>query len=258
MNCTKTFPSVSVVIPAFNAESCLKRAVSSVSCQDYQGEIDMIIVNDCSTDNTAEIAEELAKSCNNIKVINLTKNLGVAAARNCGIESCRGEFVAFLDCDDAWTVDKLSKQMTLQIETGADLVYCSYMLIDDESRRPIGEYTVPNHVDFKSMLRENYIGCSAVLMRRDAAEAHPFDGAFYHEDYAMWLTLLKDGCSFYGCPECLMLYTVSKNSRSGKKLRSAYNRLLIYRKMLGFSLAKSFCCMASYAFSGIKKHLFHK
>lgn len=248
-------PSVSVIIPAFNAEECLKRAVSSVLCQDYRGKIEIIIIDDCSTDSTAKIAKSLSMENDNIKVISLVENCGVAEARNKGVGACRGEFVAFLDCDDEWTTSKLSSQIALQLETGADAVYCSYTLVDDKNGHVLGEYEVPKHIDFEGLLKENYVGCSTVLIKREAVLTHPFSNDFYHEDYALWLTLLKEGYLFCGCRESLVNYMVSKKSRSADKLRSARNRWKIYRNMLGLSLKKSIFCMVFYTFAGLKKHL---
>lgn len=110
---------ISVVIPNHNGAQFLVEAVSSVIGQDYP-EIEIIVVDDGSTDNSIERLREFGTK---IKVIE-TSNRGASAARNAGIFAAKGEYLAFLDSDDLWTEDKLSLQFELMQGSGLDLVYC--------------------------------------------------------------------------------------------------------------------------------------
>ncbi len=116
---------VSVIIPTYNRAHLIKRSAMSVLNQTY-GNLELIIVDDGSTDNT----EEVVKSIDDDRVIYIKQpNQGACAARNNGIDHAQGEFIAFQDSDDEWHVDKLEKQIKCLKETGADMVYCRVLAI---------------------------------------------------------------------------------------------------------------------------------
>ncbi len=114
--------AVSIIIPAYNAEETLKGAVDSVLNQTLSN-IEIIIVNDGSTDATRKVISTYEKECSNIVVIS-KKNEGVSAARNAGITVARGEFIAFLDADDAMESTMLEKMYNLALKEDADAVQC--------------------------------------------------------------------------------------------------------------------------------------
>jgi glycosyltransferase involved in cell wall biosynthesis len=129
-------PLVSVVIPAFNAEQFLERTLSSVQQQTYEN-IEIIIVNDGSTDASEHISAKFAASDPRIKTITQT-NSGVASARNRGLHSSSGEYVAFLDADDIWHPTKVERQMAALLastnSTGYGAVYTLHRHIDSQDR----------------------------------------------------------------------------------------------------------------------------
>ncbi|MBD8960688.1 MAG: hypothetical protein EGR81_08045 [Ruminococcaceae bacterium] len=104
------------------------------------------------------------------------------------------------------------------------------------------------------MLTENVIGCSTVMMNRSILEKHLFPSEVYHEDYALWLELLRAGYNAVGCTEVLTEWRIVKNSRSFNKRKSAKNRWIIYRKMEKLPLYKSIRVFIAYAYHGFKKH----
>jgi len=112
-------PLVSVVIPNFNNEPYLAECLESVIAQSYKG-IEIIVVDDGSTDRSIEI---LDKYQSKIRVIRSSHN-GASVARNIGIEQSKGQFIAFMDSDDIWIIDKIEKQVLVLLNNDADLVYC--------------------------------------------------------------------------------------------------------------------------------------
>lgn len=242
-------PTISVIMPAYNAASFIESAIRSVMRQTYQN-WELLVLDDRSTDETASIAEKLASQDSRIRVIRREENSGGAAkVRNQGITLARGEYIAFLDSDDEWLPEKLERQLAAM--GSADFCYTSYAVIDAAGVSCKLDYIVPANVDFESLLRENFIGCSTVLMRRELAG---FNTDFFHEDYVLWLQLIMDGHRGVGCPEVLTRWRYIETSRSFNKVEAAKNRWRIYRGYLHLPLIKSIRAFCSYALAGLRKY----
>ena len=246
-------PMVSIVMPSYNCETFLEQAVRSVLAQTEQN-WELLILDDASEDGTRAVAERLAGEDERIRLICNEQNMGVARTRNRGFELCRGEFTALLDSDDVWHPEKLERQLALLRRSGAALCYCAYEIIDENGQPVRAPYTVPEQVGFEDLLKENVISCSTVVLRRDISQAYRFDPGYYHEDYVLWLRLLKDGHRAVGCPETLAAWRLNPGSRSFNKLKSAQNRWKIYRNHLKLPFFKSLSAFAAYAVAGFRKY----
>ena len=245
-------PMVSIVMPAYNAEKYIGAAISSVQAQTVS-DWELIVVDDCSTDQTAEIVKELAKGDSRIHPIFSARNSGVVASRNMALDVCTGRYIALLDADDIWHPEKLERQLQKIAETKADIVYCSYAIVDQNGRKCCADFVVDEHTDFWGMLRRNEIGCSTVLLDFSKG-AYRFQDGFGHEDYVLWMTMLKNGCTAAGISDVLVDWRKAEGGRSFNKRKSACNRWKIYRVCLGLSLwgsAKAFAC---YAVNGLRKY----
>lgn len=249
-NSKESKPLVSVIMPSYNAEKYIKEAIESVIAQTYTN-WELFVIDDGSTDKTAEIAQSYAEKDSRIILHRNSCNMGTANTRNVGIKLANGEWIATLDSDDIWHPEKLEIQLKKAEETGALFLYTSYSLFCDGFRE---EYTVPEKVDYSSLLTENVIGCSTVMMHKSILKDHLFPSEVYHEDYALWLDLLRGGYNAVGCKEVLTEWRIVRNSRSFNKRKSAKNRWIIYRKMEKLPLHKSLRVFAAYAYHGFKKH----
>jgi glycosyltransferase involved in cell wall biosynthesis len=193
-------PLVSVVIPNFNREAELQRAVDSVLAQDYPA-LEVIVVDDASTRPVRLDLPPAAREA--VRWLQLERNGGGATARNAGIDAAKGEVVAFLDSDDVWTSDKLTRQMAAYLADGRprDAVYYSQVVLDRGSEqltlpeRPlaqgegVGDYLFP--------WRGNLIHTSSLLMHRDLAARVRFtDGLRIHQDVDFCLRLQQAGARF--------------------------------------------------------------
>ncbi len=241
---------VSIIMPLYNGADFLESTVHSVQAQTVS-DWELIIIEDCSTDESRSLAERLAAEDPRIRLLKNPRNMGTAASRMKGIRESRGQWLAFLDCDDLWLPDKLEKQLPL-LET-ADVVYSSYQMID-ENDRTIRVYRTRNTVNFELMLEENYIGCSSVILRRELFDYIGFRKDFYHEDYVLWLELIQQGAIFCGIDEVLMQYRLRRNARSSGKLKCAVERWRIYRQFLELPLWKSLICFLRYGWNGLRKY----
>ena len=249
----KNAPLVSVIMPAYNAERFLEEAIRSVMSQTVT-DWELLVLDDGSKDRTATIAADLAAQDSRIRFLPNEANMGVAKTRNRGFALCRGQYVALLDSDDVWHPDKLEKQLALAEQTGADIVYCSYGIMDEYGRKNCDDFVVPEQVDLKGFLARSVISCSTVLLSRKIVDCYRFITEFYHEDLVLWLQLLRDGYQANGVVEVLAQYRVMQGTRASNKLKSAWNRWQIYRRYLGFSWGKSVVLIVQYACLGIKKY----
>lgn len=244
---------VSVIMPAYNVAPYIEASVRSVLAQSVN-DWELLIIDDCSKDDSYEIALRLAQEDSRIRVLKNERNSGVSKTRNYGISMARGSYIALLDSDDQWYPEKLEKQLALMQRTGAQIGYSSYAMLNEKGEQVHKDYLVPAQTDFKKMLLCNVIGCSTVMLKADIAKANPFDETYYHEDYVLWLTLMQQGCKAVGCTEVLVAYCVRDDSRSAKKFASAKKRWLIYRKHLKLPFFKSAYYLVRYAISGLKKY----
>lgn len=247
-------PVVSVIMPAYNAQPFIEEAIRSVMTQTFS-DWELLVLDDGSSDETAAIAARLAAEDPRILFLPNEKNMGVARTRNRGFELCQGAYIALLDSDDVWHQEKLEKQLALARETGAELIYSSYRIVNSKSEKVKADYIVSNQLDLRLLLRENIIGCSTVLLSRRVVQEYRFEVDFYHEDYVLWLRLLQDGCKAAGCVETLVDWRYLENSRSFDKRRSACNRWKIYREYLKLPVWKSAWFFAGYAMRGVRKYM---
>ena len=245
-------PFVSVVMPSYNAEKYISEAIQSVIAQTYEN-WELLIIDDCSTDSTANIVKQFSDVDSRITLYSNPKNMGVALTRNKGMNLAKGSWIALLDSDDVWHKDKLEKQLVAAENTGADIIYCSYSLMDKNGEH-LSDFIVPERTSYDDMLRKSVLSCSTVLLRSSILSAHCFFTNYYHEDYVFWLELLKSGYTAVASPGILADSRIVDGSRSNDKLKSARNRWLIYREIEKLSLGKSVRVFAAYAFNGFIKH----
>lgn len=243
-------PQVSVIIPAYNCAGYISKAIDSVLNQDV--ELEIIVIDDNSTDNLDEVMEKYRDNPALFYVKN-SKNLGVAESRNKGVNLAKGNYIAFLDADDYWEKDKLKKQLNALAKTGA-VICCTAR----EMVRPNGELTgrtipIKEKLTYRELLKHNSINCSSVLLEAAVAREFPMEHDDSHEDYIMWLEILQKYQYACGINEPLLKYRLSPDGKSGDKIKSAAMTFKVYRYM-GFGWMKSLVCFCSYALHGIWKH----
>ncbi len=246
-------PLVSIVMPAYNAEMYIEAAIRSVQTQTHKN-WELLVLDDCSRDGTKQIVEKMAAQDSRVRLLCNEKNMGVARTRNRGLDLCRGDYVALLDSDDIWRPEKLEKQLALAKKENGDIVYCSYAIIDEHGNRKCEDFIVPPATSLKKLLAKNVIGCSTVMLSGKAVGEYRFPTDFYHEDFALWLDMLKAGKKAVGHQEVLVDYRVHSGGRASNKVNSAKRRWRIYRSFLGLSLVESSWYLARYAVSGMIKY----
>lgn len=247
-------PLVSVVMPSYNAAAFLDAAIASVAGQTMEN-WELIIIDDCSRDGSFEIARRWQDRDSRITAVRNEVNSGVAKTRNRGIEMARGQYIAFLDSDDIWLPEKLERQLEKMKEADAQIGYCSYAIIGTDGQPVRGDYLVPEQARFEDILKENYIQCSAMLIRADIVKAIRFNPDYYHEDYVLGLDMLRAGYRAAGCREVLLQWRYLANSRSFDKRKGAANRWRIYRSYLKLPVWRAAYLFVCYTAAGLRKYL---
>ena len=248
----ETTPLVSVIMPAYNAARFIEEAISSVINQTVT-DWELLVIDDGSKDETRELVARLAETDCRIRLIVNEQNMGVAKTRNRGLDLCSGAYVAYLDSDDYWNAEFLKKMMARLDETHADIVYCSYELVDEENQKVCNDFMVPLETTFKNSIRRSVITCSTVMVTSEIAKNHRFPTDMYHEDIALWFKLLRDGKVARGVTDVLAAYRQRADSRSSGKIRSAFRRWKIYRRHLEMPFFQSVFTMIQYGYYGMKK-----
>ena len=246
---------VSIITPAYNAAEYIVETIESVLAQTYPN-WEMLIVNDCSKDNTAAIVQSYATKDKRIKLINLKQNSGAAVARNTAIQNAKGRYIAFLDSDDLWKKDKLQKQLSFMQRNRYAFTFHNYIMCNDGIDKENGKIIkVSTQIDYKKLLKGNNTGgCLAVCIDRKVV-IEIFMPNERHEDYICWLDILKEyQIKGYGINEVLGYYRVGKVSVSSNKLKSALWTWNVYRDSQKLSLLKSIYYMWFYCLNGIRKH----
>lgn len=241
-------PVFSIITPSYNSALYISDTITSVISQSYT-DWEMIIVDDFSTDRSLDIIMDYSQQDSRIKIIRHSENSGVAIARNTAIEKAKGRYITFLDSDDQWLPHKLELQLE-QFKKGADVVYSSYYRFFEDNTEKL--VTVPEIIDYKNLLLGNCIGNLTGAYNADTL------GKFYqkevgHEDYLMWLSIVKKSGYGVGLQVPLARYRVGKESLSSSKIKSAQWTWNIYRKHLKLSLFKSIYSFSGYAFNSIFK-----
>lgn len=243
---------VSIIMAAYNAEQTIASSIESVLNQSYS-DWELIVVNDNSNDQTANLLARFSNQNSQIKVIQNTKNIGVSMSRQKALNEAKGQWIAILDSDDMWTSDKLEKQINFANQADVELVFTGSAFIRNNGD-PINWYLrVPNVLTHNELLKQNLISNSSVLVKKQLYEKFFSVGDNMHEDFAIWLKITKTGKNAYGINEPLLIYRLSKSSKSSNKIKAAIMNWNTYR-YVGLNPFVSAYYMFWYAVKSLNKY----
>lgn len=245
-------PLISIVMPAYNSEEFIAKSITSIISQTYRF-WELLICDDCSSDNTCEVIEEFSRCDSRIRLLRNDINKGPAESRNTCIDHSKGDYVAFLDSDDLWKPFFLERQLSFLKKKQARGVFCSYSRIDEYGASMHSDFIVPDRVSYSDVLKTNSIPCLTVLLKKELVGSTRMSDKGI-EDLNFWLDLLKKENYFYGNSSLLANYRIRANSRSSSKLKLIKPQWLTYRKCQGLSRISSFYYLLNWAFWGFKKH----
>lgn len=246
------FGLISIIMAAYNAENTIEEAIYSVLNQTYRN-FELLVIDDCSTDRTKELVQHMAALDSRVKLIFNSINSGVSITRKHGLDKANGDWIAILDSDDKWDTQKLEKQIALQKRTKADLLFTGSGFMNAQGK-PIDWYlSAPSEVGYSQLLKQNVISNSSALVRKDLYEKYYVMNDEIHEDFAIWLRILKTGKKAYGVDEPLLIYRINATSKSGNKLKSAWMNWNTYR-YTGMNFWKSIYYEAWYMMKSLVKY----
>lgn len=210
---------ISVIIPVFNVENYIERTLMSVLAQTYQN-IEIVTVDDCSTDHSAEIIKTYQTRYPQIVYCCQNRNQGAGIARNKALELAQGQYVAFLDGDDEWKPEKLGRQIAFMRKKDAAFCYTAIEIIDEKGNLLKGKRDVCESIDYDFLLRNTMIATSSVVVNRERLGDFRMHIRRGGQDYATWLRLLREGTMAYGIDEALVRYRLRRGSLGANKFNS--------------------------------------
>lgn len=247
---------VSIIMPSYNTGAYIKKTIQSVINQSYQN-WELIIVDDCSTDNTDEAVLPFLND-RRIRYIKNEVNSGAAISRNRALMEAKGKWIAFLDSDDLWVQEKLEKQIHFMETNNYAFTYTDYMIQLNGEWLPY-VYIGPNVINRTKMYNYCYFSTITVMYEREKIGLIQIENLRKNNDYAMWLQAIeKSNC--YRLPECMSYYIKHDGSvSSGSKVKLIKWHYILYKDGLHKNKAESVLLTARNLFFGaIKKMKYRK
>ena len=246
---------VSIITPCYNAERFIAQAIESVLAQTYT-DWEMLIVDDCSKDNSASIISKYEEKDCRIKYFKTDKPSGTPALpRNIAIENATGRYIAFLDSDDLWLPEKLEQQIPLFENESVAVVFSNYEKIKENGDRSNRLIKAPVSVDYKQLLKSDVIGNLTGVYDTTKVGKVYNNICVHAEDYVLYLSILKRGYIAMNTETVEGLYRVTKGSVSSNKLRCFCWQWQILRKVEQITLSKTIYLIGVYFIKGVKKFL---
>lgn len=247
-------PTISIITPCYNLEQYLGRTIESVQAQTL-GAWEMIIVDDCSTDDSIKIARQYAKDDQRIHVITLDDNSGSSKARNVGLDHAKGRYITFIDGDDMVMPNKFETQINFMRDNNYGITYTNYRRITPDETQTGILIRNPEKIDYQYMLKHTAMGTLTPIYDRDIiGDDYRFDETLpARMDYYFWLMVLRDGHAAYRFDHDMARYrrghtSLSSNVNWGRKIMWD-----IYRNRMGFSLPRASWYYAHYVCHALKK-----
>ena len=247
---------VSIIVPVYNAEKYIEETVASVRAQTFK-DWELLLVDDSSTDNTAQVLEEMLKKEPDGRIRILSKeNGGAARARNYGLAHATGRFVAFLDADDLWSSDKLEKQLAFMEEKQAAFSFTGYEFADENGRGTGKVVKVPETLVYKQALQNTTIFTSTVIFDTEKIKKENLEMPIIKsEDTALWFRVLRTGITAYGLNENLVRYRRVSGSLSSNKLEALRRIWNLYRKSEHLSVPYSIYNFVFWAIRAVRRRI---
>ncbi len=225
-------PSISVIVPVYNAAGSLHRSLRSVLRQTLP-DFELIAVDDCSTDGSAGILRDYRALDDRVRVLSTAKNGGPGAARNVGLGHARGRYVALLDSDDFWMRNKLERQVR-SFDDGDVIVSCTSTVVLNSDGSILGLIKARPKVHLKDMMLANRVPLSSAMVRKGLNGAERMPELRSRQDYAYWIALLKNNRGHIaGIPDALVGYVKTPGSVSSNAWQNVADTFRMYVSEVG-------------------------
>ncbi len=239
---------VSIITPTYNSEKFILETIQSVQKQSYP-DWEMIIVDDCSTDNTISIVSAISKNDSRIRFFQLEENLGTGVARDLALSKATGRYITFLDSDDLWKPFKLEKQIDFLRSNNHPFTFSFYECIDEAGNALDKKIEAPKRLKYYQLFFCNFIGNLTGIYDTSFFGKIPISSIRKRQDWMLWLTILKKIKVAMPVPESLAYYRVRENSISASKFNLLQHNFKVYRTFHGLNLVVSLICMVGFLFT---------
>lgn len=229
---------VTIITPTYNSSKYIEETIVSVLNQTYTN-WEMLITDDCSTDNTIQIVESYTKNENRIKLFKLEKNSGAGIARNYSIKKAQGRYIAFCDSDDQWKKNKLEFQLKFIKENNLVFSFTDYDIIDEQGIYK-SHIKCPRILTYNKLLKNNYVGCLTVIYDTKTLGKLKMPKIRKRQDWVLWLSIIKKIKFTKGLNTSLSIYRDRIHSISSSKFNLLKYNWSVYHKELGFNKIISF------------------
>ena len=226
-------------MPTYNSENYILESIQSIINQSHEN-WELLITDDCSTDNTIELIKEYIKKDKRIKLFKLKKNSGAGIARNFSLKNATGRYIAFCDSDDKWKKNKLELQLKFMQENDLVFSFSDYEVIDEDENYK-GYVKCPTKLTYKKLLKNNYIGCLTAIYDAEFLGKLMMPKIRKRQDWVLWLIIMRKIESTKGLSTSLAFYKDRSNSISSSKFNLLKYNWIVYRQELGFNKITSFC-----------------
>lgn len=248
---------VSIITPVYDSEKYIAQAIESVLNQTYEN-WELLLVDDCSPDQSAKIVAEFLKKDNRIKYFKLSQNSGAAIARNTALENAKGRYIAYLDADDVWLPNKLERQISFMEQYNAVFSCCDYEKIEADGTSLHKLVHMPKTITYEQLLRNTIIQTVGVIIDTAFVDRSllVMPNVRRGQDSATWLQILRSDVKFMGQNEVLAQYRRAPNSLSSNKLNAMKRTWHIYRGVEKLSIFKSLLCLIGWAYHASLKRIY--
>lgn len=244
---------VSIISPGYNSARFYPDVIESVRAQTYADWELLVVIDEGTKDNTAELIEEWNQKDPRIKLIRVPQGRGLALARNYAMSIAEGQFIAFLDSDDMWMPKKLESQLAFMKKNNLTISCTAFRRVNEDLSKTGHLIPVPKEITYETLLVNNVMGCLTVMFDQRATGLQTFLET-KHEDYLLWLSILKKGHQGGGLNEDLARYRIVKNSRSANKLEMVAFRWKILTEHQGLNALEAAKYLILYGVTSLRKY----
>ncbi|AMB99550.1 glycosyl transferase [Aerococcus urinaehominis] len=246
---------VSIVTPVYNAAAFIGETIQSVQNQTYEN-WELILVNDCSPDNSRDIILTYQAQDQRIKLIDLAENGGAAVARNAGLDAARGDFIAFIDSDDVWSPTKLADQLAFMIAHNYAFSYTDLALVDVDGQIIKPSQNIPKQLTYHQLLKNTAIACSTVMIDKRVTGSFHMPLVRKGQDTATWLMLMREhDLVAYGLDKVLNYYRQVPGSVSSNRLAALKRTWHTYYRLERLPLTKAAYYFGHYVYNAMRRRL---
>ncbi len=247
-------PLVSIITPNYNASKYIATTIESVQNQTYTN-WELLIVDDCSNDNSVEIIKTFQEKDDRIKLLELPQNAGPAIVRNEGIKQAQGSYLTFIDSDDIWLPDFIETSLK-KVKKSEGFVFASYHRFNEDLEPYYKDFIVPDKVNYAAILKSNSISCLTAFIDIDKLGKFYMPEVLYRQDMGLWLKYLKIIDVAIGIKQPLAIYRIRKKSHSRNKLNLLKHQWKFYRNIAKLSVLDSMYYFLCWMFFGVRKYYF--